>query len=1415
MPPQQGDARDFRLGEWLVQPSLGRVSGPAGEAHLEPRTMELLVFLAAHAGRVVSRQEIIDAVWRLEFVSDATLSSAVTKLRRALDDDTASPRFIETIAKRGYRLLQQPVDVLDLASRPGGAFRVGDWLVEPSLNRMTNAHNTVQLDRSAMDVLLCLAERAGEAVPPSELIDRVWRTETVSELTVSTRIAELRAALGSGAGGNPGVIEAVPEGGYRLAAPIGFAEPRATVTPFPRAPAALAEPERDPYPGLAAFTAADAANFVGREAETAEMWRRISSRRLLAVAGPSGVGKSSFIAAGVIPAAPPGWASLVCTPGEAPFLCLARSLAREVAGDPDQVERLLAFDDPEAAVAVVSVWRERFGDALLIVDQLEELFTLNPPEVRSRFVGLLARLAGEAGVHVVLVLRDDFLHECQAHPELAPIFRDLTMLGPPTAHDLRRALVEPARRRGVGFSDDELADDMVAAVAGERGALPLLAFAARRLWELRDRERRLVTREAYERIGGVAGALAQHAEATLEAIGTERLPLVRELFRNLVTAQQTRATRSVDDLLSVFDEGRRDEAAKVLQALVDARLLTSFEEEPAGEGETEGPRRVEIVHESLLREWPRLVRWQTQDADAAQLRDQLRQAAQLWQARGRPVELLWSGTPYREFRVWCERYPGGLSDAERAFADAMVAHAGRRRRRRRLAAAAVLLAALAVATATTALWWRSELNAHRLEAQTLIERARQLMDRSPPTAFAHALASLEVVDSPEARQLVLEALWRSPMPMVIDRKHGLVSHTGVSLSPDGRRLVTGHFDGHLVLWSETGGPPRIWRAHEDRARAHFTSDSTALISGATTEPHLIVWSVPEARRLGEQPIAWGNRTDIDARHANILRRLWQRRPDPSAPGGWRTDDSVVVLVERLAEGRLPAAALSPDGSQLVYALDEALYRIAVDGPGTPTLLGRTPSTVDLIEFHPAGNRLATVHTDGTMRLWSMHNGTVEMLRTWPRARDGYCDDLLFDPSGSVLAVAFDDGRAVVRAVDEPPAADPLVLSPFGGRMIELAFHPKGSWLATADTILVSMWPLDRSRYPTVLRGHTGKVEEVAFAPDGSWLASLGVDGTVRLWPLRFSPGAGPRILDDWGHAIEGGIGSLAVSPDGSFVVSTAGEDTARLVPIDGSPPRILGGFDQRVLDAAVGPGGRQVAVPGRLGGRMIVRVWDLETGATRDVDLGDPRDWHAIFIRVKFQADGHLLVEHMDRLMRVDPITGRRTTVAGDVREFGVDGRGEMVLSCLGEVAVTRSATVHDLVAGTHSTLARHGAEVSCVALDPRGRVAVTGGYDGIVRIGPVTGEEPHWLVGHTASVSSVAVSPDGRFIASGGRDGTIRIWPMPDLTKPPLQALARAELIARLKTLTNLRVVRDPDVPGSHLVQTEPFPGWQTAPEW
>ena len=171
-----------------------------------------------------------------------------------------------------------------------------------------------------------------------------------------------------------------------------------------------------------------------------------------------------------------------------------------------------------------------------------------------------------------------------------------------------------------------------------------------RLWEKRDREKKLLTLEAYAEIGGCAGALAQHAEAAMDRIGPERQGMVREVFRNLVSfggdAGGVRSGGTAVGLRGAAGGGGGARAAGGGTAADD--LGRCRREEGARRREPSPGHRMEIVHESLLKAWPRLVRWQAQDAEGAVLRDQLKQAAHLWEEKGRTGDLLWSGTAFRE-----------------------------------------------------------------------------------------------------------------------------------------------------------------------------------------------------------------------------------------------------------------------------------------------------------------------------------------------------------------------------------------------------------------------------------------------------------------------------------------------------------------------------------------------------------------------------------------------------------------------------------------------------------------------------------------------------------------------------------------------------------------------------------------------
>jgi WD40 repeat protein len=180
--------------------------------------------------------------------------------------------------------------------------------------------------------------------------------------------------------------------------------------------------------------------------------------------------------------------------------------------------------------------------------------------------------------------------------------------------------------------------------------------------------------------------------------------------------------------------------------------------------------------------------------------------------------------------------------------------------------------------------------------------------------------------------------------------------------------------------------------------------------------------------------------------------------------------------------------------------------------------------------------------------------------------------------------------------------------------------------------------------------------------------------------------------------------------------------------------------------------------------------------------------------------------------------TGERELVyEGAIQMFAASDDGRRVLMIEAEQASDEWGWVSllDLDTNTVTRLDEFGEDVMYIALDRTGTVAVTGDRDGEVRIGLVNGGQPHLFLGHEGSIWNVAIDPLGRWVASGSDDTTLRLWPMPDLSKPPLHTLPHDELITKLKTLTNLRVVRDEQSASGWKLTHDPFPGWETVPTW
>ena len=1228
---------------------------------------------------------------------------------------------------------------------------------------------------------------------------------------------------------------------------------------------AAGDEDARPYPGLAAFGADDAQYFFGRELEVEELWKKLRRPHLQALIAPSGAGKSSFLRAGLLATLPTEWGAVVVTPGRQPFAALSQALQIDLADDGSLLDAAGGLKDPEAVVAAASAWRGEHEHALIVIDQFEELFTQSPPEVQGGFADLIARLPLESDVHVLLAMREDFHFHCQPFESLAPVFSETTPLGALSGNALRRALVQPALKCGYRFEDDALVDEMVGEVSHERGALPLLAFAAARLWDKRDREAGRLTRAAYEEIGGVGGALGQHAEATLEKIGKDRAHLVRELFRNLVTAQGTRATRDRRELLSVFS-GTPDTAGagEVLDALIDARLLTTYEENPA-EGETEGETRLEIIHESLLTNWPRLVRWRTQDAEGAQLRDDLRQTAQRWQDRGQPDDLLWSGTSYKEYELWRERYSGGLSTAEQTFARAMTAHAERRKRRRRWALGVAFAVLLAVLGVVGSFWRRAVSETQRAEAQKLLALGQLEFETDPTATLAYATQSLELADSKEGRELALEALWKAPPRWVVGP-----AALGALFSPDGRWLANGGMGSanqpKIRLTSAAGASRPLELVHETRGASvrawldadHFTTMTFKRPEGALLFEHAL-WSAEDGGAVALPPaipysphafcLGW----DLERSRAVALTEDGEVQVAPFDGSGPFTAIGRITPAPPAAER---FQWIAPDGRWIATsASDEVLvYDIDDDGLGPARTLGTHPQVTSAVAAITA-RHLVTRSNDGVIKVWTPFEqepprtvtgpaglGYIEItpdasmvrLSTYPidddtgqpskleniwiaslespqpSSRDlgrHWTSDsrIALDAERRQAAIALRPAGFLWARLDAPPGTVPISLqAPIASQGNAVALHPEGNWLLGSNTE-ISVWPLHRP-YPYVL-------EEGLTAPrfdaQGRLIArsSNGEGNAVHIWQLE---GDFPRH-DVW----QGPAADLDLVPGGELLI--VGPSRQRMPgPIvvsltDGSSETL----PEPYVDAqaySVSSDGRYLAGSGGqlLADENVVKVWDLETRqlvATHDPD--EVLSWCC----TGFTSDNDVLwASEESGLWRWNFENDETELIyEGAVGRFHLGQDSSWLIM---RIMADESARLVALNLKTRKSipLLAHGDQVRRSVISHDGRTVVSVDQDGVIRVGPITGEEPHLLIGHSGAIFSLAIDPLGRWIISSGTEGT-HFWPMPDLDRTPLQALPRAELVALLQAQTNARLIADPDDPTGWVLEWQPFPGWERLP--
>jgi WD40 repeat protein/DNA-binding SARP family transcriptional activator len=1027
-----------------------------------------------------------------------------------------------------------------------------------------------------------------------------------------------------------------------------------------------------PYKGLASFEVVDAPYFFGRERLIAELVAGLVGASLLGVVGPSGSGKSSVLRAGLLPALAGGvlprsqeWAQVLIRPGEHPLRELSKALAG--AGDASRV--------------------------VIAVDQFEETFTACADErERAAFIAALCAAADGRSV-VALALRADFYGRCAAYPELAkPLAANHVLVGAMQRDELRRAIERPAERAGLRV-DEELAEVLVADVRDEPGALPLLQAALLELWQHRNGRRLRLA--AYEQLGGMHGAVARLAEHAYDQLDRNQRAAARDVLMRLASPSEGGGVERRRLRLADLEVGAGNELGRTVALLVDHRLLT------ASEGS------IELAHEALLHEWPRLRAWVDEDREGLRVHRSLGLAAREWQEFGTDPGALYRGARLTEAVEWAGHHPHAMNEVERRFLqaseDARRLEDVQRRRRSRLAFGGLSTAIVLVsAVALVAVLQGREAAVQRdiAASRGLAASATTQLAIDPSLSMELALRALGRRDTPQAENVLRQATYDSRAVGVWPTHDG-ISRT-LSASRDGRILATGGDDGVIA----------VRRLDSGRLLSKIRAKDRDPVAGVALSP--------DGRRVVRA--ANNGAVTISAIDGSGTRRLMD------LSGRWVAHDR--------SPDYATAVSFSPDGRRIaVGTLDGTVRIVPADGAGrTIVLRGNRDQVLDL-GFDRGGDRLVTAAHDGTARVWNVAGGTPVTLQhkgVWSAS---------LSPDGRWVASAGQNGVVWVRKVD---GGAHQVAIRVGKPIFGVRFKSDGRTLVTGELDgVVRIFDVRGGPILEALNGGRGRVWRAVFLPSGQ-IVSTSEDGVVRRWAPLSSMN------------LRGSFVTASFSPDGRRILTGGADGRARL-------------FDRSSGDLAetIGPRAAPTVARYSADGRRIVmashdgsvRIADPRTRATR---LLVPRA-EAENYAADFDPQARRVVNGGVGAASVREVSGRGTVVRlrhghrdgmTDVR-FSRDGREILTASRDGTAIIWDAST-----AKVRRRLTGHEAPVNSAEYSADGRRIVTAGDDGTIRVWTADGRGPAVVLrGHVGAVLGAEFSPDGARIVSAGADGTVRIW--------------------------------------------------------